>query len=55
MTIRDLRLCDISINFLKRRSMGPQTLVTKSGHKYSDLEPLEKLNTVFSLEIKANG
>ena len=53
MTVRDLRLRDISIDFLKRRSTGPRTLVIKS--KNSDLEPLEKLNTVFSHEIKANG
>ena len=44
----------ISFDFLKRRSLGPQKLVTESGHKYSVLEPSKKSNTVFNLKIKAD-
>ena len=37
----------IYFGFLKQRSMGPQKLVTKSGHNYFILEPSKEFNTIF--------
>ena len=54
MPKNDLVVLMISFDFLKRRSTGPQKLVSKSGHKYSVLESLKKI-LFFNLENKTNG